>query len=59
MKNFRITWEIELIAENPHEAAKKAQQWLRDKSVGWVFEITNLKTKETVNIDLEIYDENE
>ena len=28
---FKVVWEIELEAENPLEAAKKAQNWMQDK----------------------------
>ena len=52
MKTFKVTWEIELSAEDPHEAAKEAQKWLRDQTIDWVFEVEDSETKEKTMIDL-------
>lgn len=30
MSTFKVSWEIEIEAENPLAAAKKAQEWQRD-----------------------------
>ena len=52
MKTFKVTWEIELSAENPHDAAKKTQEWMRDQTIDWVFDVEDSETKEKSVIDL-------
>jgi len=58
MKNFKIVWEIELTAENPLDAAKTAQEWIRDERNYWQFWVQDEETEEIFTVDLEEPDEN-
>lgn len=55
-KTYKVVWEIDLMAENPREAAEQALEIQRDVfSTATVFNVTDSKGKETA-IDLEIID---
>lgn len=52
MAKFNVIWDIEDIeAENPLEAAKKVQEWLRRDE--WQFYVQNVETKEISSVDLQ------
>jgi hypothetical protein len=55
MKNFNISLELSLSAENPLEAAKLAQEQIREDN--WIFYVQNDKTKEVWSVDLDEEDE--
>jgi len=56
MAKFNVMWDIEDIeAENPLEAAKKVQDWLRRDD--WQFYVQNVETKEISSVDLQEEDE--
>lgn len=53
-KEYRITWEIDIDANSPLEAAKKALAVMRDShSTATFFKVTDNETNETSDIDLE------
>jgi hypothetical protein len=58
MANFKIVWDIELEAENPLEAAKKAQEWLKENDTNWSFYVQNDRSDEIFSVDLADDDEN-
>jgi hypothetical protein len=58
MANFKIVWEIELEAQTPLEAAKTAQEWIKEPLNNWQFYVQNEETKEISSVDLEEVDEN-
>jgi hypothetical protein len=47
---FKISWEIDMEANTPLEAAKIAQKWLRKDD--WQFYVQNDETKEIFSVDL-------
>jgi len=53
MKEYRVTWKIDLDAESPRGAAKQARVIQRDlKSTATVFSVINTKTGEPFMVDL-------
>jgi len=53
MKNFKITWEIELDAKNHKDAAITALGFMRRAtSTALVFTVADTKTGETCEVDL-------
>ena len=52
MKNFKVTWEIEVTANTPQEAAEFCQNAMED-GVKWSFFVRNMDTNESTLIDLE------
>lgn len=58
MANFKIVWDIEIDAENPLEAAKKAQEWLKESYANWSFYVQEEgNNKPIFSVDLEERDE--
>ena len=55
MKNFNISLELSLSAENPLEAAKLAQDLIREDN--WIFAVQDDETKEIFTVDLDEEDE--
>jgi len=57
MKNYKVSLEIELNADNPYEAAKNLEDWCRtgDK---FVYIVQDDQTGEIVSVDLTEEDEN-
>jgi len=55
MTTFRISWEIELDAETPLEAAQIAEQWQEEKQ--WQYYVQNADTNEIFSVDLQEEDE--
>ena len=55
MTTFRISWEVELDAETPLDAAKKAQNWLRKDD--WQYFVQDSDTNEIFSVDLQEEDE--
>jgi hypothetical protein len=51
MSEYKVSWEINIDAINPLEAAKLAQNLL-DILSGWQFYVQNKETEETFNINL-------
>lgn len=49
--NYKVSWIMDIEADTPEKAAKKANTWIKRKGIDWCFEVTNLKG-ETVTIDL-------
>ena len=50
-KMYRVTWEIDIEAASPAEAAREAQVMLHDSDApGWSFEVT-APTGEVTNVD--------
>lgn len=56
MASYSVTWEIELDAENPLEAAKQAQEILQDKSKDWQY-YTQDDDGQVSSVDLQEEDE--
>ena len=53
MKNYRVTWEIEVDAENPREAAETALLIMQDQgSQATCFDVVEDKTAKGFFIDL-------
>jgi hypothetical protein len=53
MPEYHVTWEIDLYADSPCEAAKEARAIHRDPdSLATVFDVTD-ETGETPRVDLE------
>lgn len=50
--SYHITWEIDIDAESPREAAKTAQKWMDEADTKWVFTVEHPDTKEKVVVDL-------
>ena len=56
MATFRVTWEIEIEANSPLEAAKTAREWqsdIRGDSEANQYYVQNEKTLEIVSVDLD------
>ena len=57
MNTFSVSFEIDLDAENPLEAAKKVENLIKEND-GWQYYVQNQKTKEIFSVDLgEVDDE--
>ena len=62
-KEYRVVWEIDVSAKNPRDAAKQAQDLMRDKNAfPWVFTVTpfnqvdrlkGLMKDKTVKVDMD------
>lgn len=52
MSTYRILWEVDIEADTPEEAARKAQEWMDEGDTGWVYDVKDMKTGETVSIDM-------
>lgn len=58
MKNYFVTWEIDIEAENAEAAARKALAIQRNPdSIATVFKVHEADAQETVTIDLTLLDE--
>lgn len=55
MPTYHISWEIELDAETPLEAAKIAEEWAMEKN--WQYYVQDTDTKEIFSVDLQEEDE--
>lgn len=57
MSNYLVTWEIELEANSPEEAAKEAMKFQRDPD-GWasMFTVWDTKTGKSEDVDIEYGD---
>ena len=54
LKTFHVVWEIDIDANTPRRAARKALQIQRDAgSTATVFDVTQHDTDTTVRVDLE------
>ncbi len=52
MKEYLVTWEINLDAETSVDAAEKALEIQQDKSsIATVFKVLNTKNGETISVD--------
>jgi hypothetical protein len=56
MTIFKVSWEIELEAASPLEAAEIAQEWM--KSDDWIFYVQEENSDEIFRVDLNEEDEN-
>jgi hypothetical protein len=56
MATFNVVWEIELDADNPLEAAKKAEEWLKNPDNHWQYYVQG-DDKKIHSVDLEEEDE--
>ena len=56
MATYKITWEIDIEADNPLEAAKFAENWLQDPNNNWQYYVQNDDTKEIFSVDLQEHD---
>jgi hypothetical protein len=54
---LRVTWEIEVEAENPLEAAKEAQRMMQDPRNNWQFYVQDPSTKKISSVDFEEEDD--
>ena len=58
MAEFKVVWEIQLDAENPLDAAKKAQEWQKDyENEATQFYVQKDGEKEVFSVDLNEDDE--
>jgi hypothetical protein len=49
--NYLVTWEIEMEAETPREAAKKALEIMQDpESIGTVFKVVDAEGEHVVDL---------
>lgn len=53
MPEFKVSWEINIEANNPLEAAANCQDWLEDPQNNWQFYVQNEETKEIFSVDFE------
>lgn len=51
MANFKVSFEIDIEAEDPISAAKEVQSWLRHDN--WQYYVQNDETKDIYSVDLE------
>jgi len=51
MATFHISWEIDLEADTPLNAAKEAQELMRNDD--WQFYVQNAETNEIFSVDLQ------
>lgn len=58
MATFKISWEIEIDAETPLEAAKEAQKWMRAKGAEWQFYVQEEHDQDIFSVDLAEEDDN-
>ena len=60
MAEYLVEWKIDIDAENPLEAAKQARHiHLDPESTALVFQVTDTKTNEKVDVDLDEFYEME
>jgi hypothetical protein len=58
--NYLVTWEIEMEAETPREAAQRALDIMRDpESIGTVFKVCDAKHEHVIDLLDEDDDEKE
>lgn len=57
MATFNVSWEMQVDAETPEEAAKLAEEMLRDTENSWQYYVQDDETKKIVSVDLEECDE--
>jgi hypothetical protein len=55
MKNYMISLELEVFAETPLDAAKLAQERIREDN--WIFVVQDDETKKIFSVDLDEEDE--
>lgn len=50
---YKVTWDIELEADSPDEAAKLCLKWIKDpESVCTIFDVVDIESGEHTEIDL-------
>ena len=52
-KEYRVVFEIEIFSEDPVEAVKEVQNWLRDENNGFMFYVQDTETEEKFIVDLD------
>jgi hypothetical protein len=52
MKSFKVSFEIDVSAETPLEAAKIVQNYLQDPDEDWQFFVQDEQTDEIFSVDL-------
>ncbi len=52
MKSFKVSFEIDVSAETPLEAAKIVQNYLQDPDEDWQFYVQDEQTDEIFSVDL-------
>jgi len=52
-KEYRVVFEIEIFSEDPVEAVKEVQNWLRDENTGFMFYVQDTETEEKFIVDLD------
>jgi len=57
MKSFKVSFEIDVSAETPLEAAKIVQNYLQDPDEDWQFFIQDEQTDEIFSVDLDESDD--
>jgi hypothetical protein len=58
MATFKVVWEIEVEAETPLKAAKKAEKWLRKPKMGWIYMVQEENESDIYSVDLDEEDDN-
>ena len=56
-KPYKVSFEIEVEAANPLEAAKQVQEMIQNKNNDWQFYVQDDKSKVIVSVDLQEEDE--
>lgn len=56
-KLYKIVWEIDVEADTPLEAAKTAQEYMRDDKCDWFFYVQKHDSDEILGVDLQEEDE--
>jgi len=57
MATHRVTFEIEVDAEDSFSAAQTVRDWLRNPDTEWQFYVQDTNTKEVFSVDLQEPDE--
>jgi len=53
-KQYNIALEINIWSKSPVEAARKLQDWIRDRGISWHFYVQDDATTDIYSIDLDL-----
>lgn len=61
MKHYVVTWTIDIFGDQiecgdptPYNAAKTAQNMLKDYGCDWIYDVKDVDSEETVRVDLDV-----
>lgn len=55
MKNYKVCWEIDIMANDPIDAAKQVQQMMDDADSKWMFYVQRDGSKKVYSVDLDAH----